>query len=74
MTANLLTVHSSKTELLLIGLSKQLAKMKNDWMLAAAALDRMCAVLFVVVFVGYVYRDGYCDMQPWEWAAPYCSA
>jgi len=48
--------------------------MKNDWMLAAAVLDRMCAVLFVVVFVGYVYRDGYCDMQPWEWAAPYCSA
>jgi len=63
MTANLLTVHSSKTEFLLIGLSKQLA-----------VLDRMCAVLFVVVFVGYVYRDGYCDMQPWEWAAPYCSA
>ena len=23
---------------------------------------------------GCIYRDGYCDMQPWTWAAPYCSA
>ena len=29
MTANLLTLHSSKTEFLLIGLSKQLAKINN---------------------------------------------
>jgi len=21
-----------------------------------------------------VYCSGYCNMQPWEWAAPYCSA
>jgi len=23
---------------------------------------------------GCVYSDGYCDMQPWARAAPYCSA
>ena len=22
---------------------------------------------------GRVYRDGYCNMQPWAWAASYCS-
>ena len=27
-------------------------EMKNDWMLAAAVLDRICAIAFVVVFVG----------------------
>jgi len=27
-------------------------EMKNDWMLAAAVLDRICAIFFVVVFVG----------------------
>jgi len=27
-------------------------EMKNEWMLAAAILDRICAVAFTVVFVG----------------------
>ena len=27
-------------------------EMKKDWMLAAAVLDRMCAVAFVIIFIG----------------------
>jgi len=27
-------------------------EMKNDWMLAAAVLDRICAIAFTAVFVG----------------------
>jgi len=27
-------------------------EMKNDWMLAAAVLDRICAIAFAVIFVG----------------------
>jgi len=26
-------------------------EMKNDWMLAAAVLDRICAIVFVIIFV-----------------------
>jgi len=27
-------------------------EIKNDWMLAAAVLDRICAMFFAVIFVG----------------------
>ena len=27
-------------------------EMKNDWMLAAAVLDRICAIVFAVIFLG----------------------
>jgi len=27
-------------------------EIKNDWMLAAAVLDRICAIVFAVIFVG----------------------
>jgi len=27
-------------------------ELKNDWMLAAAVLDRICAIAFTVVFIG----------------------
>jgi len=27
-------------------------EMKNDWMLAAAVLDRICAIAFIIILVG----------------------
>ena len=40
-------------------------KMKNDWMLAAAVLDRICAIAFVVIFVGgTVVFFVVCDIRP----------
>jgi len=30
-------------------------EMKNDWMLAAAVLDRICAIAFTVVFAGVTF-------------------
>jgi len=27
-------------------------EMQNDWMLAAAVLDRICAIIFTIIFVG----------------------
>ena len=27
-------------------------EMKNDWMLAAAVLDRICAIAFTIIFIG----------------------
>jgi len=37
-------------------------------------LQRQRETLGENVLDGRVYRDGYCDMQPWARAAPYCSA
>jgi len=40
---------------------------KNDWMLAAAVLDRICAVVFTVIFVGGTFGCFLAfTIHPWD--------
>ena len=31
------------------------AEIKNDWMLAAAVVDRICAIVFTIIFIGITF-------------------